>query len=109
MIANMLEKLGDQEKKLRDQTQDIKIKAYDAESKRITAVSNAQPELERTGQLDAVRDMVMQVLNDMQNTNIQPTDISPPVDGAKRAPDGNWYIQHPQTGQYLKVDNGQLT
>lgn len=109
MISGLLEKLGDQERKLRDQTQDLKIKAYDSESKRITAVSNAQPELNRTGQEDVVREMILQVLNDMQNTSIQPTDVKPPVDGAKQAPDGSWYVQDPTTGAYFKVDNGEPT
>lgn len=103
MIAAMLEKLGDQEKKLRNQERDIEIKAYDAESKRITAVSNAQPELERTGQIPELKKMVEQVLRDMQKTSI---DQTPPVQGAQLAPDGSWYVKHP-SGQFMKVANGR--
>jgi len=28
----------------------------------------------------------------------------PPMHGARQAPDGKWYIQHPKTGQYYRVD-----
>lgn len=63
MYTQTLEELGKLHKKLEDQQADIGIKAfdahtkrqaqetrqYDAESKRVTAISNAQPELDRTG------------------------------------------------------------
>jgi portal protein len=99
MISELLEKLGDQERKLRDQAADIQIKQQDSISKRITAVSNAEPELARTGDTPQLKQMIDETVK----TALE----NPPVVGAQKAEDGNWYLQHPETGQHMQVTDAQ--
>ncbi len=89
--AQLLDQLGKQEKKLQDQAADIGIKAfdshtkrYDAESKRVTAVSNAEPELERVGLgsefKTMLRDTLRDILDERGDAPVLPQQaIEPPI------------------------------
>lgn len=121
-VGLLLQQLAENRLKLVGKEQMRDIDAFDSYSKRITAISNAQPELARTGQEAELKAAVAQTLHDIihgpnivseVNAADQPgggidqavqQGAPPPVDGARQAPDGNWYLQHPQTGQHLRVD-----
>ena len=115
--AQLLDQLGTMEKKLQDQQADIGLKAYgehtkryDAESKRITAVSNAEPELERVGEGADLKKMIKEAMHDIlkdKDTAEPPaTAFHPSMIGAKMAPDGNHYLPDPaRAGKYLRVDH----
>lgn len=85
--TQLLDELGKKEKKLQDQQIDLGLKAfdshtkrYDAESKRVTAVSNAEPELERIGMGDELRVMLRDILTDILGDRIeQPAVITAPL------------------------------
>lgn len=114
--TELLQKLAEYRLKLTGKEQMRDIDAFDAESRRITALSNAEPELNKTGQIPDLRPLIVQTLQDMAKGG-DITDIvrqiggtegaepqeQPPVAGARKAQDGNWYVQHPDTGQYMRV------
>lgn len=113
--AQLLDQLGTMEKKLQDQQADIGLKAYkehtaryDAESKRITAVSNAEPELEKVGMGGDLKKMITEAMKDIlgDKDDSQPPAFHPSMIGAKQAPDGNHYVGDPsRPGKYLRVDH----
>lgn len=115
--AQLLDQLGTMEKKLQDQQLDIGLKAYgehtkryDAESKRITAVSNAEPELERVGMGGDLKAMIKEAMQDIlgdkdKDQTPEPPAFHPSMIGAKQAPDKQWYVPDPsRQGKHLRVD-----
>jgi hypothetical protein len=82
--AQLLDQLGTMEKKLQDQQADIGLKAYgehtkryDAESKRVTAISNAEPELEKAGLSGELEAMMRKVLADILGDKDKDADKPP--------------------------------
>jgi hypothetical protein len=122
MFAQSLDQIGKLEKKLQDQQIDLQrketevgikafdahTKRYDAESKRVTAISNAQPELDRTGDDQGFEAMMRATIEDVLKSKGVANDDSfhPSMIGAKEAPDGNHYLPDPtRPGKYLRVDH----
>ncbi len=115
--GELLQSLAEKRLKLIGKEQKRDVDAYDAQSKRITALSNAEPELNQTGDVPELKVLIRQTLMEMLGANLpakidaadepleqERQDEQPPVEGARRAPDGNFYVQHPHTGQHLRVD-----
>jgi hypothetical protein len=61
------------------------------------------------GQVDGIKDRLRQAYEtdyaglQRPASNMQPGAGQPPIQGARQAPDGNWYIQNQQTGKYYRV------
>ncbi len=98
--------------KAKDEQKDVDV--YDAETRRITAISNAQPELGDA----TIRPVVQQTLREMLGFGLEAipkanqNDISgdqqeptPPMPGARRSPhDGQYYVPDPvRAGKYMHV------
>jgi len=118
-IAELLQQLAEKNLKLQDYTQKNEIAAEDAKSKRITALSNAQPEIERMGGADQLEQVIRRVLTQMMNDgDLADQDLSPgAVDRVAQETgdqeqgvglDGGQYIPDPnRPGKFMKaVDNG---
>lgn len=90
------------------------IEAYDAETKRMAALSKLLPT-----DPDGLRALVHQLVEQSMQTSLtnlavenKPDETSgeapaepPPVSGAAKAPDGNWYIHDPtRPGKHLKIE-----
>lgn len=139
-LSELLQQLAEKDRKLKDQTQDIGIKAalatdkmrqtdisaYDAHSKRVTAVSNAQLDLDRAGEGGELKEMIRAMVQDVLGSHIGPDrrttvpeesdrsqedDQQPPQgdNGSdfyepRQGPDGHHYIRH--NGQHYQVDVG---
>lgn len=118
------------------------IRAYGAESQRITALSNAQPEMSKMpGGTNELQTMIKKTVQDIMGKARGPaqagqaapapraapagpapaavgapdpsggpdTTEQPPIPGARKAPDGNWYVDDPRPhrqGKYMKVEVG---
>lgn len=130
-VGELMQKLAEYRLKLIGKDQMRDIEAYDSESKRITALSNAQPELNRTGDIPELRALIKQTLQEMLGSDItgtidaaqrlsqgeEPIDVpdflgangeAPPVEGARKAGDGNWYVEDPnRPGKYMMVQGQQ--
>lgn len=117
-LTHMVEEMAKDKIALKAKDQMRDIDAFDAETKRITAVSNSIPEIGDTPDMKA---LVLQTIHEMMSSNLKPVYAASapgldmealddgqqqaPIPGAKRSPvDGNYYIQHPTTGQHFKVD-----
>jgi hypothetical protein len=64
-VAELLQELARMRLKLTGKDQARDIQAYDAESKRITALSNAQPELAKTGQEGELQQIIRKTVLEM--------------------------------------------
>jgi hypothetical protein len=134
-IAEILQQLAEKDRKLRDQTEDIRIKqagvvdkfrrtdleAYGKHTDRISAVTNAQLDLDRAGDDTDLKELIRSILKDVM-TEDKPTDkeaapISVEPDRSandqegdflepRQAPDGHHYIR--KGGQHYKVDVGAM-
>ena len=122
--VQLLDQLGTMEKKLQDQQVDLGLKAYkehtsryDAESKRITAVSNAEPEMSAAGMMPELKAMLQDAMKDIlgdKQKNVpeispdfqdQTPAFHPSMIGAQQAPDGHHYLKDPsRPGKYLRVE-----
>lgn len=142
-LQELLSELAEKDKRLKEKTEDLSIQAadvsnkyrdtdikkYDAISKRITAATNAQLDLDRSGQRPELLALIQAVLEDVLgtqgDTNFDkrepvPTipDLSQPQDDQRQedpnadfseprqAPDGHHYIK--KGGQHYQVDVGAL-
>ncbi len=135
-LAELLQQLAEKDRKLRDQTHDIAIKAaqaedgmrktdiasYDAHSKRITAVSNAQLDLDRAGEHGELTELIKSMVQDALHSHLgnMPHPQLPDVSGdrsqnqddnadfldPRQAADGHHYIR--KGGQHYQVDVGAL-
>ena len=110
-IAELLQQLAEKDRKLKDQTEDINVKKYDAHTKRITAISNAELDLDRAGEHDTLVAMIQNIARQvMKEPDLKPeADRSNEEAGAdfhepRMADDGNHYIR--RNGQHYKVDLG---
>lgn len=91
------------------------IDLYDAETKRIAALQKLLPE-----DPEGLRQLISQLVQDSLKTTLAPVlsankaqlasdagtvpEEEPPVQGAKKAPDGEWYLADPtRKGKYLRV------
>ena len=137
-IAELLQQLAEKERKLKDQGADIAIKAskasddmrktdiaaHDSQTRRITAVTNAQLDLDRAGDDTEFQKLVKDLVKTTLNSHIAPDHRQPVPDETglpaeekqennqedfhepRQAPDGNHYIRH--NGQHYKVDTSAL-
>lgn len=60
-LAEVVERLAEKDRELKNKTADHNIRSYEAESKRLTAASNAEPEIG----LDVLRPMIIQIVTEM--------------------------------------------
>jgi len=60
-LTAAIEQLADKERELKDKSAEIDVKQYDAETRRVTGLSNAVPEIG----LDALKGIIVQVLAEM--------------------------------------------
>lgn len=117
-IAELLQQLAEKDRKLRDKDRELDIRGYDAHSKRITAVTNAQLDLDRTGEGDELTKLITKIVQD----TLKEPQLGPEIPGRegeggqedfdepRMAEDGAYYIR--RGGQHYKVDtqaymNGQ--
>lgn len=139
-LAELLQQLAEKEARLKDKSEELGIKAaktsdeyrrtdiqrYDAISKRITAATNAQLDLDRSGQRPELLALIQAVLQDVLSTQgendfdkRQPVpvvnDLSQnPQEGddgsdfmePRQAPDGHHYIR--RGGQHFRIDVGAM-
>jgi len=130
-IAELLQQVAEKDRKLKDQTEDIKIKkvsaadnirktnlqAYDSHTKRITAVSNAELDLDRAGEHDQLVELINKIVKDTLKepkldehedepealeTDDDRSDNDADFHEPRLADDGHHYIKH--GGQHYKVD-----
>jgi hypothetical protein len=115
-LGNALQEQGKSKLKLmgKDQMRDIDV--YDSETKRMAALAKviaSDPEmlkkvLDQLGD-DALRTSLLPILqansSDIDETpQAPPVGEAPPVTGAQRAPDGEWYLADPtRKGKYLHI------
>lgn len=118
-LSESLQKQGELELKLVGKSQMRDIDAYKAQTDRIKALQEQLP-LDP----DGIMELLTQLVSDAMQTQLAPLvqanqddlDVdgapsatpagagAPPLAGARRAPDGQWYVPHPAaTGRYLKV------
>lgn len=122
MVAELMEKVAAQALKLQDYTEKNKISAFDADSKRITALSNAQPELERMGGEGQLEQVIAKILARMagqpnaEENDLEPGEPDQAVAEAEKADDrpehvpsqaqkgedGQWYMEH-EPGKFGRV------
>lgn len=138
-LQELLSELGEKDKRLKEKTEDLSIKAadvsnkyrqtdvsrYDAISKRITAATNAQLDLDRSGQRPELLALIQAVLEDVLgsqgDTDFDKREPVPLItdqsqepqddDGAdflepRQAPDGHHYVR--RGGQHFQVDVGAM-
>lgn len=132
-MAELLQQLAEKDRKLRDKSEEISIKAakvsddyrktdiqeQDSVSRRVTAISNAQLDLDRAGEGDALRTLIRSMIADvLQAQGKNDFDKRLPVpddqglgdeedDGAdflepRQAEDGHHYVR--RGGQHYRVD-----
>jgi len=120
-VEGLLQALAENRLRLVGKEQMRDVNAFDAMTKRITAMSNAQPELEKLGQGDELKATMLQLLNQIFNSpDIQQTvneaDAAAPepqeaqgtsglLKDLMAAPDGAQYVPDPsRAGKYMKVE-----
>lgn len=92
--AMLKDKQGEIDVRNKDIDKRTQIAGYDAETKRLTALGNSEPGVSK----EQIQPMIKQLLREMLE--------GAPLDGAKKADDGSWYMEHPeQKGQFLRIDN----
>lgn len=115
--GQLLEHIGKQQRTIEDKDRENARKEFEAQeraaaerknaeargedalSKRITAVTNAQPELDRTGAKGAFDELLRNTFELAEKTTFDAEKF-----GAKRGKDGNYYIDDPERpGKYLQV------
>lgn len=111
-LVKLLDKNAKDKLKLagKDELRDIEV--YDAETKRIAALSKLMP-----SDPEGLKQIIDQIVHDSlethltsvaaeasQDDNVEPPVVSPPIPGAQKAPDGEWYLTDPtRKGKYLHV------
>jgi hypothetical protein len=113
VIAKQAKDLADKDKELtiKAQTLDLQLKTataeqarldYEAETKRLVALGNSGPAVT----VEQIQPLVKSLIEGMLKAG-EPEDSEdslPDVPGSRQAEDGNHYVQHPETGQYYKVE-----
>lgn len=118
-LQESMQKLGKDKLKLIGKEEARDIQAYDAETKRIAALAKELP-MDSAG----MEALIHQLVGDALQIHLAPVTAAnkdeldaetspenrialaapPPIPGAKRAPDGHWYISDPaRKGKYLRV------
>lgn len=112
-VGELIQKLAEKNLELKNRDDENEIKAHEADSKRLTAETNSIVDLKEMGlELKELQQSIIKTLNEMQaqsllnvpdrkNADDQATvdplvegnDI-PPVPGAKKHTDGNWYTKN---------------
>lgn len=88
-IAELMQKLAEQRLKLIGKDQMRDIEAHEAESKRLTALSNAEPELNQTGQIPGLRVAIEQtIMNMLESGDITALINKTQQENGQSAPDG---------------------
>lgn len=115
-LSEALQKLGKQELKIVGKEEMRDIDVYEAETKRLAALSKQLP-LDQDGMRQLIHGLVQESLQTHLTPVIQANadeltaegagpsqpDV-PPLPGAKKAPDGQYYIRDPsRPGKYLRV------
>lgn len=73
---------------------------YDAETRRLTAIANAGESHEGLP-MKELKPLLEQLLKTMKGDNLD--EEEPPIEGARKAPDGRWYVENPEGG-YMMVE-----
>lgn len=127
MLQELVQQLGEKNRQLKDKSEDIAIKAakvsddyrktdiaeQDSISRRVTAISNAQLDLDRAGEGDALRTLIRSMITDVlqaQGKNDFDKRLPVPNDQGegddfnepRLADDGNHYVR--QGGRHYMVD-----
>lgn len=96
VVAKQAKEIADKEREFDIKQKEVDIKnkqvdivAYDAITKRLTALGNSGPAIPQ----EKIEPLIDQVVND---------GTTPPMEGARQAADGNWYVE--QNGQHYRVD-----
>lgn len=112
-LSKSLEELAGEKNKVKSKDMLRDIDAYEAETKRLAVM--LQHVMDDNGQVRKMLTAITTKLNtDMASTDIGGisdkaeqdlgVDEQPPVPGAKKAPDGQWYLSDPsRSGKYLQV------
>lgn len=97
-VGELMTKLAEQNLKLKGKDAQKDIDVYDAETRRITAISNAQPELG----LETIKPVVQQTLSEMLGFDLKPVaDAMKPTlsaDAAQSSVDNQQQTQQPPAG-----------
>jgi len=117
-LKESLQHLAKEQLKLQGKTQKRDIDVYDAETKRFAALADALM-LDQGGLKQVIDDLVKDAatthlgpileankdeLDDDTEEKAAESAVPPPMPGAKKAPDGEWYLQDPtRAGKYLRV------
>lgn len=113
-LAKALEDSAKGKLGLASKDKETRIKAYDAETNRMKALQDALGASDGDDMGLVVRKLVEEALqtsltpvigdNSMGGGSKAAGPDSPPIPGAKKAPDGQWYVAHPgKPGKYLRV------
>ncbi len=110
-MAELMKKLGKEQLKLTGKGEMRDIDAYKAETERLKVLLAGQEVDPR-----AVKAMVEQLMKEAAETHLAPIleanagdvdeeeEEEPPMPGAQKAPDGEWYLRDPtRTGKYLRL------
>jgi hypothetical protein len=128
--GELMQKLAENRLKLVGKDQKRDIDAFRAFTGRIKDLANAQPELKDIpGQMQLLAQALVETFTQM-GAGPDPSDTlqghtsgdslrsddqdadqlgqmpheQPPVEGARKADDGHWYVQHPETKQHMRVE-----
>lgn len=110
-LAQALQRAGASRLKLMDKSQSNQIDVYQAETARLKALADMLP-MDQQGLVNVID----QLVKDTLATHVLPLvegvlggeseglPETPPIEGAQKAPDGEWYLQDPtREGKYLRV------
>lgn len=132
MIAEQSQKLAEKDRELdiREREVDLRFREaaarearadYEAETKRVVALGNSGPGLSVEQIQPVVKQLLQGMLRNGEPSDIdeinkglgegggtpteasEQTDDEPPVEGARKAKDGKWYVE--QEGRWFRVDN----
>lgn len=116
-VADLITKLAEKNLELKNKETEAETRRYEAESHRLTAETNAVVDLKKSQEhLEGLLETIAGTLAEMQKSgggavlpqvqqvagaNGQDIDEEPPVPGAVKHDDGNWYVE--QGGQWHAV------
>lgn len=119
-IGELLEKLADTKRTLKSKDQRRDIEAYRAEGDRFNKMGNTVKDVEGFPEMQqmllrAMEQVIQNLYGEDISLNIdqqqdaaegknQSDDEQPPIEGAKKAKDGQWYVPNPgRPGKFLRV------
>lgn len=128
-VAELLAKLAETNMKLKGKDQRRDIEAYRAETSRVKDLANSVEDLAGTANFEQLMKVILQTLSGMPqditndinaaqrnqqglaapgtiDQHAQKQDEQAPMQGAKRAKDGRWYVPDPdRPGKYMRVSD----